>query len=76
MDTRCVEGAPLAAILVDNSVRRFPLTNYILRDLVATVIDIDTADGVREVVLTSAYFPEDDDDFVPAEVHRLVQLCR
>lgn len=40
-----IGSAPGAAILVNNSVRHFPLTNFILRDLVAMVIEVATAVG-------------------------------
>ena len=69
-------GAPRTAILINNSVRHFPLTNFIHRDLVATAIEVATADGVREVVIASAYFPGDVDEVPPAEVQRLVEFCR
>lgn len=40
-----IGSAPGAALLVDNSVRHFLLTNFILRDLVAMVIEVATAVG-------------------------------
>lgn len=43
-------GRPRAALLFNNNVSFFPLTEYITKDIVAVVVDIRTERGCQKVV--------------------------
>jgi ribonuclease HI len=71
-----INDRPRAALLLSNDLSYFPLTEFITRDLVSTVVNIPSETGIKRIVVASVYMPADDGSPVPTpEIAALVNYC-
>lgn len=67
---------PRAALLIRKTLIHTPLTHHFTRDLVPTMITLDTTRGKLDIVIASAYFPGDSTNAPPLEVRKLIEFCK
>lgn len=66
---------PRAALLLNDQVTFFPLTEFITKDVVAAIIDIKTEKGYQKTVFASAYF-DDKLGIPPSDLVKLMDYCK
>lgn len=67
---------PRAAILINQTLDWFPLTQFTSSDLVAVSLMVKTKNGTHEIICASAYFPGEEIEAPPEAVQELVKHCR
>lgn len=70
------QSSPRTAVLINNTLKCYPLTEFIQRDIVAVMVEVPTTRGITEVVIASAYFPGDALEVPPPEIVSFVNHCR
>lgn len=67
---------PRTAILINRDLKFVPVTEFILKDIVAIKLQIPTARGETEAYIASAYFPGDVSEVPPPEVASFIKFCK
>lgn len=67
---------PRTAILIKRDLNYVPITEFILKDIVAIKLEIPTAQGKTEAYIASAYFPGDENEVPPPSVAAFIQFCK
>jgi ubiquinone biosynthesis protein COQ9 len=62
---------PKAAILISTNLKFFPISEFIT----TVLVELPTKLGSRQMVIASAYFPEDSNMVPPQEVRDLIKYC-
>lgn len=69
-------GRPRAALLFNERIPFFPLTEFMTNDLACAIVNLSTGNCMQKVVVASSYFPGDINGVPPPEVIKLVEHCK
>ena len=67
---------PRTALMINRDLKFVPVTQFILKDIVAIKLLIPTARGETEAYIASAYFPGDQNGVPPPEVDSFIRFCK
>lgn len=70
------QDSPRTAVLVRKTLKCYPITEFIRRDIVAVMVEVPTTRGKTEIAVASAYFPGDVPEVPPPEIASFVQFCK
>lgn len=70
------QSKPRTAIVVNRRTKFVPITEFIMKDIVAIKMEVPTTRGKTEVCIASAYFPGDVEDVPPSSVVNFINYCK